>query len=46
MNIFSPPRHGKLTGIYNESHTWKEFFQIVAFIGIPFALIFALISLI
>lgn len=35
--------HGKLTGIYNEVPTWKEFWQTVLFVGVPFSFIFAII---
>ena len=42
MNNFEP-RHGLLTGIIDESMSWKEFFQIVIFVGIPFSLVFAIV---
>lgn len=35
--------HGKLHGIYNEVPSWREFWKIVLFIGIPSAFIFAII---
>jgi len=36
--------YGKLSGIYNEAPSWKEFFQIVFFVGVPFSLVIAAIT--